>query len=77
MPLPAALVNQVVYAVSKDETRYTLGGVYMQVGPEGLKLVATDGHRLAKYTARFASSGECGGRRCGGAVVGHRSVLGF
>ena len=58
MPLPAALVNQVVYAVSKDETRYTLGGVYMQVGPEGLKLVATDGHRLARYTAASLPPGS-------------------
>ena len=58
VPLPAALVNKVVYAVSKDETRYTLGGVYMQVGPAGLKLVATDGHRLARYTAASLPPGS-------------------
>ena len=49
MPLPAALVNKVAYAVSKDETRYTLMGVHVELGPAGLKLVATDGHRLARY----------------------------
>jgi len=58
MPLPAALVNKVVYAVSQDETRYTLGGVCMQVGPAGLKLVATDGHRLARYTAASLPPGS-------------------
>ena len=49
IPLPAALVNKVAYAVSQDETRYTLNGVLVEVGAAGLKLVATDGHRLARY----------------------------
>ena len=51
IPLPASVVNKVAYAVSKDETRYTLSGVHVEVGPAGLKLVATDGHRLARYGA--------------------------
>ena len=49
MPLPASLVNKVAYAVSNDETRYTLNGVHVEAGAAGLKLVATDGHRLARY----------------------------
>ena len=51
MPLPASLVNKVAYAVSSDETRYTLNGVHVEAGGAGLRLVATDGHRLARYTA--------------------------
>ena len=51
IPLPAALVNKVAYAVSHDESRYTLMGVNVEVGAAGLKLVATDGHRLAHYQA--------------------------
>lgn len=51
VPLNPSLVNKVAYAVSSDETRYTLGGVCTEVGPAGLKLVATDGHRLARYAA--------------------------
>ena len=31
MPLNAAVVDKVAYAVSKDETRYTLAGVYVEV----------------------------------------------
>ena len=50
MPLNAALVDKVAYAVSKDETRYTLSGVYVEVSAGGLKLLATNGHRLARYT---------------------------
>ena len=58
IPLPAALVNKVAYAVSKDETRYTLGGVCIEVGAAGLKLVATDGHRLAHYSAASLPPGS-------------------
>ena len=50
MPLNADLVDKVAYAVSKDETRYTLAGVYVEVSAGGLQLVATNGHRLARYT---------------------------
>ena len=58
IPLPASLVNKVAYAVSKDETRYTLGGVCIGVGAAGLKLVATDGHRLARYQAASLPPGS-------------------
>ena len=51
MPLPASLVNKVAYAVSHDETRYTLNGVHIEASAAGLKMVATDGHRLARYRA--------------------------
>ena len=51
MPLAASLVDSVAYAVSRDETRYTLAGVHVEVGTAGFKLVATDGKRLARYQA--------------------------
>ena len=63
VPLHASLVSKVAYAVSTDETRYTLGGVCTEVGAAGLKMVATDGHRLARYAAPLASSGERPGCR--------------
>ena len=49
MPLTAALVDKVAYAVSRDETRYTLAGVFLEVEARKLKMVATDGHRLARF----------------------------
>ena len=58
MPLNAALVDKVAYAVSKDETRYTLAGVYVELSAGGLKLLATDGHRLARYTASSLPPGS-------------------
>ena len=58
MPINAALVDKVAYAVSKDETRYTLAGVFIEVGGGGLKLLATNGHRLARYTAASLPPGS-------------------
>lgn len=45
----ANMVERTMYAASTDETRYNLNGVYLEVQPDTgqLRLVATDGHRLA------------------------------
>lgn len=59
MPLTAALVDKVAYAVSKDETRYTLTGVLLHVEDRQLKLVATDGHRLARFVGKLPPGSEC------------------
>ena len=63
MPLPASLVNKVAYAVSHDETRYTLNGVHVEAGAAGLK---AGGHRRPPAGALprpLASSGKRPGRR--------------
>jgi DNA polymerase-3 subunit beta len=39
------------YAVSHDESRFALNGVLFVAGPKEVRLVATDGHRLAVATA--------------------------
>ena len=59
MPLTAALVDKVAYAASKDETRYTLTGVLLRVEDRQLKLVATDGHRLARFVGKPPPGSEC------------------
>lgn len=41
------MIRKTVFAVSSDETRYVLNGVYFTTEAGKLKLVATDGHRLA------------------------------
>ena len=61
MPLTAALVDKVAYAVSRDETRYTLTGVYLEVEGRQLKLVATDGHRLARFTGSLPPGSDYDG----------------
>ena len=49
--LPAAqllnLINQTSFAVSVEETRYNLNGIYLHEKDNTLVAVATDGHRLA------------------------------
>jgi DNA polymerase-3 subunit beta len=44
------LVRRTVYAVSTDESRPALNGALMQVKDGELRVVATDGHRLARAT---------------------------
>jgi len=42
------MIERTLFAVSTDETRYSLNGVYMAEGEGGkVRMVATDGHRLA------------------------------
>jgi DNA polymerase-3 subunit beta len=59
--LPAILLSEMIektmYAACTDETRYNLNGVYLQVLPdtEKLRMVATDGHRLA-YVDRMLAA---------------------
>ncbi len=55
--LPAATLRQIVdktrFAISTEETRYYLNGIYLHVSDEAqpvLKAAATDGHRLARVT---------------------------
>ena len=44
----ADMIDRTIFAVSPDEARYNLSGVYIENGSEGsVRMVATDGHRLA------------------------------
>ena len=63
MPLTASLVDKVAYAASRDETRYTLTGVLLHVEDRQLKLVATDGHRLARFVGNLPPGSTCDGGR--------------
>jgi len=45
------LVERTAFAVSSDETRYNLNGVYFEPAPGVIRLVATDGHRLSMAEA--------------------------
>jgi DNA polymerase-3 subunit beta len=55
--LPAATLRQIIdktrFAISTEETRYYLNGIFLHVSDEDLpvlKAAATDGHRLARVT---------------------------
>ena len=52
--LPAATLRQIIdktrFAISSEETRYYLMGIFLHVADDKLKAAATDGHRLARIT---------------------------
>ena len=41
------MIKKTMFAISQDETRYTYNGVFMESEDGKLRMVATDGHRLA------------------------------
>jgi DNA polymerase-3 subunit beta len=43
----AALITKTAFAISMEESRYTLNGGLLILKPETVAMVATDGHRLA------------------------------
>ncbi len=43
-------IRRTSFAVSSDDLRPAMMGVYFQIGTESSKIVATDGHRLVKLT---------------------------
>jgi DNA polymerase-3 subunit beta len=46
----AELIDRTRFAISTEETRYYLNGIFLHVTDEELKAAATDGHRLARFT---------------------------
>ena len=43
----SGLMRKTIFAISSEESRYTLNGALILLKPEGASMVATDGHRLA------------------------------
>src|SRR2546423_6042811 len=52
--LPAATLRQIIektrFAISTEETRYYLMGIFLHVVDDQMRAAATDGHRLARIT---------------------------
>jgi DNA polymerase-3 subunit beta len=61
-PLLRRLFDKAKFAISTEETRYYLNGVYMHVsqgeGGAVLRCVATDGHRLARIDAALPEGAQ-------------------
>jgi DNA polymerase III subunit beta len=54
----ASMITRTSFAISMEESRFTLNGALLVMRPEGLIMVATDGHRLAFVQAAPAESGD-------------------
>ena len=53
----SAMIARTMFAISMEESRFTLNGALLLLGDKTLTMVATDGHRLA-YVQRPSRRGE-------------------
>jgi DNA polymerase-3 subunit beta len=51
-------IDKTLFAVSNDDLRPAMMGVYFDIGPEESKFVATDGHRLVRYIKKDLTNDE-------------------
>ncbi len=60
--LPAATLRQIIdktrFAISTEETRYYLNGIFLHVTDDVMRAAATDGHRLARVTVPCPAGAE-------------------
>ena len=52
----AEAINKTIFAVSNDELRPAMTGVYCQLTPQNLTFVATDAHKLVRYRRNDAKA---------------------
>ena len=52
------IINKSKFAISNDETRHYLNGVYLDKNENQLIAVATDGHRLSKSATEYKGKNE-------------------
>jgi DNA polymerase III subunit beta len=55
------LIRRTMFATDVESTRYALGGVLLELGPESITMVGTDGRRLARMTAVAQVEGDVDG----------------
>src|SRR5271163_1998195 len=66
----AAMVDRTIFAVSPDEARYNLSGVFIESPEPGVvRMVATDGHRLSMIDREVA-----GFTMAGGAIIPRKGL---
>src|SRR5205823_6224352 len=54
----ASMITRTAFAISMEESRFTLNGSLLLLRPDGLTMVATDGHRLAYVQTTPAEGGN-------------------
>jgi len=64
LKLPASLlkslIDRTIFAITQEEGRYTLSGAKFEFDNEGVKMVTTDGHRLAFAAVRDGLAVDAG-----------------
>src|SRR6266404_8127881 len=57
MKLLASMISRTAFAISMEESRFTLNGALLLLSGEGMTMVATDGHRLAYVEGSMSANG--------------------
>jgi DNA polymerase-3 subunit beta len=52
----SSMIAKTIFAISMEESRFTLNGALLVIRPEGVVMVSTDGHRLA-YIENVGANG--------------------
>lgn len=53
-------ITKTIFAVSNDELRPAMNGVFVQLGDNGITFVATDAHKLVRFNRKDVSSSASG-----------------
>ena len=56
--LLASMISRTVFAISMEESRFTLNGALLLLRTKGMAMVATDGHRLAYVESSMSANGS-------------------
>ena len=67
--LLAKMLAETHFAMAQSDPRYYLNGMLMEMGEDGLRLVATDGHRLS-----CSETAECGSADARKGIVPRNSI---
>jgi DNA polymerase-3 subunit beta len=54
----SSMISKTIFAISMEESRFTLNGALLLIKPDSIVMVSTDGHRLAYIENQTASNGE-------------------
>ncbi len=62
VPIPSDLIRtfiaRTIFAITNEESRYALNGARFELSPQAVRMVATDGHRLAFIEKKLESGAD-------------------
>ena len=56
--LLSSMISKTIFAISMEESRFTLNGALLLIRPDSVVMVSTDGHRLAYVETQTGADGE-------------------
>ena len=60
----ATAINKTLFATGSDDLRPVMSGIYFEFGSDGLRFVATDAHKLVRYTRSDAKAESSANLHC-------------